>query len=81
MMTPPTSKSSFLDRHVGNAAAKPAADDKEITQGGPAVADHKGRQAALELNPHINATPKFSTGPASEVGTFPTETDGTNRYP
>ena len=79
--TPPTSKSAFHDKHENNAVGKPAADDQEISQGGPAVTDHKAKQAALKTGPFINATPKFSSGPNSTVPTFPTVTDTTERHP
>jgi len=79
--TPPTSKSTFLDRLANNAVPKPAADDKEVSQGGPAITDHEARAQALKTGPFINATPKFSSGPRSAVPTFPTKTANTNRFP
>ncbi len=77
--TPPTSKSAFLDKHAGNAAPKPAADDASVVEGGPAITDHKAKQAALKTGPMINATPKFSSGPNAAVPTFGTKTDATEK--
>lgn len=78
-LKPAASKSNFLDRHAGNAVAKPAADDAEVSQGGPAVGDHEARAQALKTGPMINATPKFSSGPNAAVPTFPTKTDATEK--
>ena len=73
----------FHDSVKNNVAPKAAA-DQEIDETSDVLATQLAVRDALfsdNMQPFLNAAPKFSTGPRSVVTRFPVKTDATRKAP